>query len=46
MSEVGLPSAFVDALTALAGWLEAEQVPHDVIVIRHGAAGSAELLSR
>lgn len=31
MSEAGLPTAFVDALTALADWLEAEQVPHATI---------------
>jgi hypothetical protein len=31
MSEADLPSAFVDALKALADWLEAEQVPHATI---------------
>lgn len=31
MSDAGLPSTFVDALKDLAGWLEAEQVPHATI---------------
>lgn len=31
MSEVGLPSPFIDALKALSNWLEAEQVPHATI---------------
>jgi hypothetical protein len=31
MSEVGLPSPFIDALKALVDWLEAEQVPHATI---------------